>query len=62
MPPNSKSLAARLREKGKRGFQEPNETDPIYAALPYLEETLQKHHDLPVNWINIQEILVGSGQ
>jgi hypothetical protein len=44
MPPNGKSLAARLREKRKRGFQEPNEAaneaaDPTYfgAALPYLD-------------------------
>ena len=25
------------------------------------KKTLQKHHDLPVNWINIREVLVGSG-
>jgi hypothetical protein len=43
MPPNAKSLAARLREKRKRGFQEPKEAvneaaDPTYfgPALPYL--------------------------
>jgi hypothetical protein len=41
MPPNSKSLAARLREKRKRAFQEPNEAaneaaDPAFfsAAIP----------------------------
>jgi hypothetical protein len=41
MPPNSKSLAARLREKHKRAFQEPNEAaneaaDPAFfsAAVP----------------------------
>ena len=44
MPPNAKSLAARIREKHKRGFQEPEEAvneaaDPTYfgAALPYLD-------------------------
>jgi hypothetical protein len=45
MPPNAKSLAARIREKRKRGFQEPEEAvneaaDPTYnfgAALPYLD-------------------------
>jgi hypothetical protein len=44
MPPNAKSLAARIREKRKRGFQEPEEAvneaaDPSYfgAALPYLD-------------------------
>ena len=26
------------------------------------KKALQKHHDLPVNWINIREVLVGSGQ
>jgi hypothetical protein len=43
MPPNAKSLAARIREKHKRGFQEPKEAvneaaDPSYLGpvLPYL--------------------------
>ena len=43
--PSAKSLAAKLREKRKRGFQEPEEAvneaaDPTYfgAALPYLDD------------------------